>query len=102
MREKPGQACNTLQANTWAIGAPHKLTMSTSGAKHHVCRQQRFRRRTAARGADHPHAMGSSITFNVQDLNGNPVAAGSGNIYIQVTSPGSKTITTYSIAVTVT
>jgi hypothetical protein len=93
------------------------------------------------------HGTGSSITFNVQDLNGNPIAAGStiavtadsavgtinsltgsvtmgcstavggnnfttnlaaattfpasGNIYITVTSPGTKTITGVFFPVTI-
>jgi hypothetical protein len=61
-----GSTCST---KTLAIGASHLIIMSTSGAKITLL--------SPASPVTITHGTGSSIQFNVQDLNGNPIAAGS-------------------------
>ncbi len=138
---------STCTATTLGIGVSHLLIMSTSAADQNAIANSIF-----TTGSLNPAAekTGIGIQFNVQDLNGNPMAAGttvtvtadssigtltgttsytigcrsgggpgipgydtvtvtlttasapgSGNIYINVTSPGSKTITPYTIPVQV-
>jgi hypothetical protein len=60
-------SASTCTTNTWAIGAAATLIMSTGAA--HI---------TVINNGNPPYAENSTnaITFNVQDLNGNPLPAG--------------------------
>ena len=138
-------ATSTCTTKTLAIGASHLLIMSTAQAVVSFVSATGFTGNFG--GLSIPHSSTGSITFNVVDENGNPVAAGSaiaisadssvgtvssstssftegcatgvggqnwttfisaasaaggGTITIKVTSPGTKTITLYTIPVSVT
>jgi hypothetical protein len=136
---------DTCTSSTLALGASHLIIMSTAGAVITLTSVSGFS--GSASGLTIAHGTGGSITYNVKDGNGNPVAAGStivvaadaavgtvssldgsfvvgcsiavggqsfttgvaaasqaggGNLSIQVKSPGTATLTTVIIPVTVT
>ncbi len=70
----PGQPCNTLVTKTWAIGASHLLIMSTSAANITLLSYPGFAANTP--GLQIAQASAGSLLINVQDLNGNAMAAG--------------------------
>lgn len=68
----PSSTCTT---HTLEIGASHLLIMSTAGASVTFVGATGFT--GSFSGMSIPHGSTGSITFNVADLNGNPIAAGS-------------------------
>lgn len=137
-------ASSTCTTKTLAIGASHLLIMSTAGVTASFVSATGFTGNF--NGLSISHSSNGSITFNVKDGNGNPIAAGStiaisadtsvgsvsagtasftegcatavggqnwtsfvnaasapggGTITINITSPGTKTSTIYTIPVTV-
>src|SRR6185312_12196146 len=68
-------ASDTCATKTLAIGASHLLIMSTADATVSFVSLTGFTGNFS--GMSIPHSGTGSITFNVQDGNGNPVAAGS-------------------------
>jgi hypothetical protein len=81
-------ASSTCTTNTWAIGAPITLIMSTGGAKI-----------TVLSNGNPPYAENSTdaVSFNVQDLNGNPLPAGTTVVVTASSALGSISEGTFTI-----
>jgi len=92
-----GITCNgststsTCTTTTWAIGASLLITMSTGGAKITV---------TSTGSPPYAENSTNAISFNVQDLNGNPLPAGTTVVVTVSAALGAITQGTFTIPCT--